>query len=403
MAEEKKPKIDLKARLGKTTTAAGTVPAPAASGAIPVPTPSAAAPIPLPSAPGSGAPLPGTPIGPPPGFVPPSKSALDPSNPLVQAATPYRAPDPPPPPQAQRIEVDEASIQEASKGALKKGIAIGAVMAVIFGIVGYVAGMSGEANSGRKRAQNDARSLAADVTKSKDTLDKIAKKLEEGKKALLQDKKFPDKLAGELGGMNVDFDGGKLAGVRFSGFSTDTTSGLIEYITAVQSLNDRKLVIINLLNSLQKPIVEGFTQSASPSIGFVVLLGRQDAQKNFYGILAPLEAPLPIKPEAIVIPDKVKAIDVTSGSKVEVPKYTSGDLSSLKNGGAVYIAPASVTKNFPSEVSGKIAQLVSQLAKVSNDVNGDKADPNMVQETKEGLLQRADKLTAALTKVADGN
>ena len=160
MAEEKKPKIDLKARLGKTTTAAGTVPAPAASGAIPVPTPSAAAPIPLPSAPGSGAPLPGTPIGPPPGFVPPSKSALDPSNPLVQAATPYRAPDPPPPPQAQRIEVDEASIQEASKGALKKGIAIGAVMAVIFGIVGYVAGMSGEANSGRKRAQNDARSLA---------------------------------------------------------------------------------------------------------------------------------------------------------------------------------------------------------------------------------------------------
>lgn len=402
MAEEKKPKIDLKARLGKTTTAAGNVPAPAASGAIPVPTPSAAVPVPAPSAPGS-APLPGTPIGPPPGFVPPSKPALDPSNPLVQAATPYRAPDPPPPPQAQRIEVDEASIQEASKGALKKGIIIGAVMAVIFGIVGYVAGMSGEASSGRKRAQNDARSLAGDVAKSKETLSKIAAKLEEGKKALLTDKKFPDKLAGELGGMNVDFDGGKLAGVRFSGFSTDTTSGLIEYITAVQSLNDRKLVIINLLNSLQKPITEGFAASASPSIGYVVLLGRQDPSKNYYGILAPLEAPLAIKPDAIAIPDKVKAIDPTSGSKVEVPKYTTGDLSTLKNGGAVYLAPASVSKTFPSEVSGKIAQLVSQLAKVTNDVNGDKADPNMVQETKEGLLQRADKLVTALNKVADGN
>ena len=397
MAEEKKPKIDLKARLGKSA-AGGAAPA-ANSGAIPVPVPSSAVAMPAPSAPGS-APLPGTPIGPPPGFVPPgAKPALDPSNPLMQAATPYRAPDPPPPPQPQRIEVDEAAVQEAAKGALRKGMVIGGVVAVIFGLVGYVAGMSGEASSGRKKAQGDAKSLAGDVAKTKETLEKIAKKLDEGKKALLADKKFPEKLAGELGGMNVDFDGGKLAGVRFSGFSTETSSGLIEYITAVQSLNDRKLAIINLLNSLQKPITEGFTQAASPTINYVVLLGRQDPSKNYYGILAPLDAPLPIKPDNISLPDKFKAIDVTGGgAKVEVPKYTGGDLSKV---GALYIAPASISKNFPSEVSGKVAQLVSQLAKVANEVNGDKADPNMVTETKEGLLTRADKLVASLNKIAD--
>lgn len=398
MAEEKKPKIDLKARLGKTA-AGGAAPAP--SGALPVPAPSAAAPVAAPSAPASGAPLPGTPIGPPPGFVAPgSKPALDPSNPLVAAASPSRAPEPPPPPQPQRIEVDEAAVQEASKAALRKGVMIGGLLAVICGIVGYVAGMSGEANSGRKKAQGDAKSLAGDVLKAKETLDKIGKKLDEGKKSLVTDKKFPDKLASELGGMNVDFDGGKLAGVRFSGFSTETSSGLIEFISSVQSFNDRKLALINLLNALQKPITESFASSANPTINHVVLLGRQDASKNYYGILAPLDAPLPIKPDAIALPDKLKAIDVTGGgAKVEVAKYTGGDLSKPA---ALYIAPASISKNFPSEVNGKIAQLVSQLAKGANEVSGDKVDPNMVQETKEGLVARADKLATALNKIGDG-
>jgi hypothetical protein len=397
MAEEKKPKIDLKARLGKSAGGGAATPPPAG---IPVPAPSSALPAPVPSAPGSSTALPGTPIGPPPGYVAPSTPALDPSNPLVAAATPYRAPDPPPPPQPQRIEVDESAVQEAAKGALRKGVLIGAVIAVFVGAIGYVAGMSGETSAGRKKAQADAKSLAGDVVKAKETLDKIAKKLEEGKKALVADKKFPDKLAGELGGMNVDFDGSKLAGVRFSGFSTETSSGLIEFITQVQSLNDRKLVIINLLNSLQKPITEGFTQAEKPTINYVVLLGRQDPSKNYYGILAPLDAPLPITPQNIALPEKFKAIDVTGGgAKVEVPKYTGGDLSKV---GALYVAPASISKNFPSEVSGKVAQLVSQLSRVVNDVNGDKADPNMVTETKMGLLERADKLSASLNKVADG-
>ncbi|MBL0193919.1 MAG: hypothetical protein IPQ09_06775 [Myxococcales bacterium] len=402
MAEDKKPKIDLKARLGKSAGAA--TPPPAAPGAIPVPVPGGAVPppsVPAPAAmPGVAAPAPapkpaaGSPIAPPPGFVDPSIAAA-----AAAAAAAAHAARPPEPVQPQRIEVDEAAVQEAAKGGTKKGVMIGGVLAVILGLVGYVAGMSGEASSGRKKAQADALSLAGDIDKSKDTLDKLAKKLEEGKKALITDKKFPDKLAGELGGMNVDFDGGKLAGVRFSGFSADTTSGLIEFITAVQSLNDRKLVIINLLNALQKPITEGFQQADKPSLGFVVLLGRQDPAKNYYGILAPLDAPLAITPPNISLPDKFKAIDVTAGQKVEVPKYSGGDLSKPA---ALYIAPASITKNFPSEVTGKIAQLVSQLGRVASDINGEKPQENVVTEAKPGMVQRADKLSTALKKVSSG-
>ncbi len=51
---------------------------------------------------------------------------------------------------------------------------------------------------------------------------------------------------------------------------------------------------------------------------------------------------------------------------------------------------------------GKVAQLVSQLSKVVNDVNGDKPDPSMAVEPKIGLLERAEKLATSLTKVADG-
>ncbi len=400
MAEDKKPKIDLKARLGKSAAGAATPPPGAPPGAIPVPAPSAGVPAPsgvgLPAPVVVAAPIAGSPIAPPPGFVKP----VDPAIAAAAAAAAAAARAPEPPPQPQRIEVDEATVHEAAKGGLRKGVMIGAVIAVILGAIGYVAGMSGEASAGRKKAQSDARSLAGDVKKSKETLEKIAKKLDEGRKALVTEKKFPDKLAGELGGMNVDFDGGKLAGVRFSGFSADTSSGLIEFITAVQSLNDRKLVIINLLNSLQKPITEGFQQADKPTLGYVVLLGRQDPSKNYYGILAPLDAPIPITPQNIALPEKFKAIDVTSGGqKVEVPRYTGGDLSKV---GALYVAPASISKNFPSEVSGKVAQLVSQLSKVVNDVNGDKPDPSMALEPKIGLLERAEKLSTSLNKVADG-
>ncbi len=391
MAEEKKPKIDLKARLGKPAAGAAPPP-PAPVGGVPVPAPGggAAAPAyPPPPVPPSG-PVPGSPIGPPPGFVSPSKPE----------APPYRAPEPPPPPpQPQRIEVDEAAVQEAAKASLRKGILIGSVIAVVLGAVGYVAGMSGEANAGRKAAQNHAKSLAGDVVRAKDTLEKIATKVEEGQKSLLKEKKFPDKLANELGGMNVDFDGSKLAGVRFSGFSQEASSGLIEFITQVQSLNDRKLVIINLLNSLQKPINDQFSQGDKVNISYVVLLGKQDPARNPFAVLAPLDAPIAITPPNITLPAEFSGTDVTSGAKFKLPKYATGDLSKPA---AMYVAPGSISRNFPSEVSGKIAQLGSQLGRLVTDVKGEKVDPSMVVETKMGLAERADKLAKSLEKIASG-
>lgn len=222
MAEDKKPKIDLKARLGK---GGGAAPPPAAGGGIPAPVPGPM-PVPTPAAPPVAAspvaplsnPTPGVPavspvgvpVGPPPGYKAPMP-ALDPSNPLAAAVSPpvvSRPPPaaPPPPPQPQRIEVDELTVQEARKGVRKQGLMYGLVAAVVLGAIGYIAGGAQESSKGRARGVADAKSLAGDVTKAREQLKTLADKVEAGRNTLRNEKKFPEGLAKELGGINVDFE-----------------------------------------------------------------------------------------------------------------------------------------------------------------------------------------------------
>ena len=408
MAEEKKPKIDLKARLGKG--AGGATPPPPTAG-IPVPpVPSAAAsggagmaavPQSSPSGGGGGGlPMPpGIPVGPPPAFGKMPHAAIDPSNPLAAAATPYRQPAPPPPPQPQRIEVDEMAVQEARKGARKQGLIGGLVVAVVLGAIGYILGGAIETSKGRQKSVVDAKSLAGDVAKSRDQLKTIADKVEAGTNLLLKEHKFPDTLAKDLGGINVDFDGNKLAGVRFSGFSQETTSTLIEYITQVQTLNDRKTAIIGLLQRLQKPITEQLTAGQKTTIGFVVFLGKQDPSRNPFAMLAaltkPIEAP---NPNAISLPAEFNAVDPTTRGNISAPKYATGNLDKPS---ALYVLPKSIEAACPSATSGSIAQLGSQLNHVLTDIRGEQALPggDVVTESKPGLLDRADKLVTSLNKV----
>lgn len=413
MAEEKKPKIDLKARLGKAGGGAGAAnqaaPVPPPAAGIPVPTPApvpVAAPggVPAPaaspaSAPQAKGPVPGIPVGPPPGFRPP---ALDPSNPLAAAIGQQPRPAsvaPAKPPQPQRIEIDDMTMQEARKGALKQGIIAGLIAALVFGAVGFIAGGASETSKGRAASVNHAKQLAGDVTKARDQLKALAEKVEAGRNSLTKEKKFPDALAKELGGINVDFDGGKLAGVRFSGFSQETSNGLIEFITAVQQINDRKVATQNLLNKLQKPITEQLSSGSKPNIGYVVLLGKKDPSSNPFAVLAPLTKPVEVaNPAQIGLPAEFEATDPLSGGNVKAPKYTAGPLDKPS---ALYVAPKSVSAACPSETAGMIAQLGGQLGRLVNDVKGETAAPgaDVVTETMAGLLERADKLITNLNKV----
>lgn len=395
MADEKKPKIDLKARLGKTNLGAQTaVPAPAPGG-VPVPPPSSVTPPPPSARP---APPPGIPVGPPPAFGSRPAPALDPSNPLAAAVSPaYRAPAQPaaPPPQAQRIEVDDSVVQEARKGALRQGILVGSVVALVLGAVGFFGGQASQQSADRKKSVEHAQQLAGDVDKAKVTLEEMGKKLEEGRNALVRERKFPEGLARDLGGLNVDFDGTKLAGVRFSGFSLEASNGLLDFVSQVTSLNDRRSAIVGLLGKLQKPITE---QLAGPQakIQHIVLIDR-DPSKNAFALLAPLQKPIEINPANVSIPSEWTAVNPLNKQVVTAPPFKTGDPS--KTG--IYVLPKSFDSACPSETSGAIAQLGSQLSKMISDIKGEKAAAggDAVVDDKPGLVDRASRLSEALKKV----
>lgn len=397
MAEEKKPKIDLKARLGK---AAATPPPGAAGIPVPAPTPGAnAAPAAVSSNPlGGGLPVPpGIPVGPPPAFKSPA-ATLDPSNPLAAAVAPARpVPSrPPAPPQPQRIEVDEMAVQVARKGARKQGLVAGLVAAVIFAAIGYIAGGASAESKARAASVNHAKSLATEVGTAKDQLKTLAEKVEAGRVTLVKERKFPDTLAKDLGGINVDFDGSKLAGVRFSGFSTETTTGLVEFITSVQNLNDRKTALAALLSKLQKPLTEQLAGGGAQKIQFVALI-EKDAQKQPFAVLAPLTKPIDVAGGGPPnLPTELTATNPLTRANVSAPKLTN-----LDKGGAAYVIPKSIDAACPSETTGQLAQLAGQLNYFINEIRGEQAAAggDVITETKPGLLEKADRLIVNLNKV----
>jgi hypothetical protein len=431
MADDKKPKIDLKARLGKSAAAAPT-PAPAPVAQVPqispsgrpmpmptsVPAPATSQPpealgsygaaqgpggIPIPPAMGSSSSFGGIPV--PSGYVAPSPGGgggFDPSNPLAAAVAPYQGQRQAPAPEPQRIEFDDQSIREANKGGRKQGIIIGTVFAVILGGVGYVAGGASEQSTGRSLAKAGALDLEANATKAQDQLKTLVAKMEAGKKQLISEHKFPEALSRDLGAINVDFDGKQLEGRRFSGFSTDTTRDLVEFITAVQGVNDRKLLIQGLLTKLQKPITE---QLAIPEgqikINYVVAVDK-DPAGNVAGFLSHLAEPIAVTGQAVALPTEFTFANPGGSGNTKLPRYANGDIASKP--AAIYIVPKTFDTMCPSATGGQIAQLGAQISSFIAELNGEgAADPNAVSDAKAGLIDRAGKLIKELDKVGKPN
>ncbi len=331
MADDKKPRIDLKARLGKQ--GGGSVPAPTPIPPGIVPTSRSQAPV---AAAASVAPAPpGVPVGPPPRVSPASQAPpVDPTNPLSAVAA-YRpaAVAHAAPAVATRIEVDEGVVHEARRGAMKRGMVVGLIIAAVLGGVGFTAGGAIEQGKARDKSKADAVSLGEDLTKAKDTLTKLSEKMEEGVKTL-QGGKFPDKLACELGALNVAFDGTELAGRRFSGFPQETTAMLVDFITSVQALNDRKELVQGLLTKLQKPMTEQLNAPAgSGSINYIAAV-QKDPAGSSYAYLAPLATPITFtNSNDIKWPAQFTFSDpMGGGSNANAPRYTGGDILEGRRG-----------------------------------------------------------------------
>jgi hypothetical protein len=327
-------------------------------------------------------------------------SALDPSNPLAAVAAPYR----PPPviqsaaPTAQRIEIDEGAIHEARKGATKRGMVIAVLLGAIGAGIGFVAGGASEQGKAREKSKADALSLSDDLGKAKETLTKIADKMNEGRTALTQQHKFPDTLSKDLGGLNVAFDGSELAGRRFSGFPTETTSQLVDFVMSVQALNDKKLLIEGLLNKLQKPLTEQLSAPQGQTTISMVAVVTKDPANGAMALLANLTTPIKTTAGDMKLPAEFAFTDPLGNGNASLGRYTGGDIAAKP--AAIAIVPKTFASVCPSESAGQAAQLAAQIGGFIRDIKGEEAgQADVVNDTKAGLLERADKLMAGLQKV----
>jgi hypothetical protein len=402
MAEDRKPKIDLKSRLQKMGGPGAATPPPAGLGSVPSPA--------MPPAMRGGAGLTPTPPPysvPPPSGIPkpmmPSTRAptLDPTNPLAAVVQPFKSNagggSTPALVQPQRIEVDETAVHEARSGGFKKGVVAGIVCGVALGVLGYFGGSASTQGAARAQGVRDAHDLAVDLGKAKDTLDQLSKKVQDGGKTLIGDRKFPADLAQQLASVNVDFGGDKLFGRRFSGVPADTTRDLFDFITRVQSLNDRKALIIALLNKLQKPITEELSRPAGQlPISYVVVVDQNTG--NSGGFLAPLATPI-APDDKNGVPNELTFQNPRGSGNVKLPRLQGEKIP--KEGAAFTIVPNTFEKVCPSAQRGQIAQLMSAMNGLIDDIQGQKAEAggDVITETKAGLEETAGKLADAMSKV----
>jgi hypothetical protein len=339
---------------------------------------------------------------PPPSGIPrpmmaPSSSAsvLDAGNPLAAVAQPFRPQAQAQAPvhaQPQRIEVDEGAVQAARSSARRQGLIVGVLFAVVLGGIGYIAGGASQQGADRAKSSHDAHELATDLTKAKDTIDQM--KVTDGGKSIVGDRKFPADLAKTLSGMHVDFAGDKLFGRRFSGVPADTTTGLFDFINRVEALNSKKDLIVALLNKLQKPISEELARPAGQlPLTLVAIVDKSTGDLGT--LLAPLVSPI-APDDKNGVPDKLTFTN-PKGGNTTWPRFTGDKIP--KDGAVMPVSPTSFDKVCPSPLKGSIAQLMSSMNSLIDDIQGQKGDDSIGLDAKPGLSDQAGKLAESLNKV----
>ena len=233
MAEEKKPKIDLKARLGKgapTPTPAPVGCAPAAAASQPA--------VPPPGVSGPGLPVPpGVPVG------AAAARSVEPARRGHGAARQSLAPQMPA--QPQRIEVDEMA-RPGGHGKARDGLVFAGIALVMARAVGFVGGQAKETGNGRaQRASKTPKELKTDVDAAQGKLEDLASKLEAGREQLTRRirrrRARSRRISPTSSARSTSTSTAASSRVAASAASRRTRRRpLFDFVTSVQALNDHK-------------------------------------------------------------------------------------------------------------------------------------------------------------------
>lgn len=394
MAEDKKKsKIDLKARLGKSSMsgAAGPqvpLPAPGQPGAVPPSdpgSPAGTAPAPAPS--GAGRPSPSAGIAPPLGLSP------NIAPPFAQAK---QAPPPPKPSAAQqtiKVEVGEEIHAERKKA--KRMMWLAAAGATVLGIgIGFPIGGAKERSDRGLQAVKVAQDLEKEVKTANDKIRELSGKLDAAA-AKLGSKTFPTELVTELGGLNVPFDAAtNVASKNVGNLPAKLLRPLLFYTSACEDLNKTKDSLKNLLGYAQPQIEKYWKEEKEPVVAFSVVFGPEGS-KGMAAELVKNKEPFKLGEPWKDSYEILKTERTQQGVK-EVPKkanrWQKGDLTG-SDPVVIPVQPASVA-GFTSEAV--VAQLSKNLRELRETIEGRKDDP----DAPPGLLKQGDDLVTELHKAA---
>ncbi|HVU02732.1 MAG TPA: hypothetical protein VHE30_13315 [Polyangiaceae bacterium] len=375
MSDQKKPKIDLKARLGKKTVAAPTGPA------IPPPVG-----IPKPPAMAGG------------GF----RSASQPPPPgHPYAAASPSAPPPPPPrvePQAIKVEMSEEVVAEQAKQK-KRGYMISAVIGVITMGIGFAWGGRAEANKGANAALEGAKTLIKDIEAADKVADDLNSVLAKASERLSKNE-YPDEEISKLGGINIPFDGTHLD-KSLGRFPKSLVSTIITYANTAQKANDQKEKIQSLLSGSKAALQDVLTQKTDPKVRWAVWL--ESGPGGPWMNMQPVTSPFLVKSTAKVKDKDGKEKDYEWPAEITVVKgkdsgsvkrYKSGDISS-GDPQWLPVNPATESMVCPSTT---IVRLRSELQEMQTVLKGDQTPG----QEKDGFLQMGETVVAQLKKIGTG-
>jgi len=394
MAEEKKPKIDLKARLGKSSATGATAGVP-----VPVVPPSAAGVIPPPAVGPSVAPTPaGVPVPPFAAQSQPQAQAQEPqaaAAPAIDASDPFGAPATVAAPQAKpaeiKIELGDDVLLAQKKASGKKTFAV-ALLVAIAGIgIGYAAGSQSQQAAAGRIAVRGAQDLVADIEKSQEKIRELNEKITAAIESL-KERKFPESFASDLGGISIPFGPDQLAGRNIGRFPAPTLKALVAYTSQVEALNERKDALRSLFTGQKQTIVDALAAMDDPKVKFNVII-QKDPEKGPVAVLAavnPAEA-WSVKGEW---PARYKI--ATGRDLVEVERW-SGKGEPFSAGAKVFglpLEPGSVTSAFPNDV---VMRIQSELLKTGTILEG--RTGGLPDEEEAGVLKQGDTLIAQLKKI----
>lgn len=364
MAEEenKKPKIDLRARLGKKTVGSSgpSIPPPMTTGgSIPAPPFASKPPAPEPE-----------------------------QRPRVAE------------PQAIKIEMSEEVVAAQKKGK-SKIMAIAAGTALVGAILGWAVGDGMARKSRQNIAIQGAEIIGDDIDKANLEINKMAEILAKAKRSL-SDGEYPEGPLKELADVAIPFDASYLVGKGTGLMSAKINNDLVKYAGRSAEANEQKDRLQRVLGGSKEAITALLDQKEKPKFNWSVFV-----QNGPHGPMASM-LPLP-EPFLVTSKEKVKdkegkesayawpeEIEVPDGAKkAKLKLYTKGNPVSQ----APLLIPVEPDSQSLVCANDTMQRLRSEIEKLEQLLKGDRSDPT---NEKPGLMDLGKSLMDELKGIGVG-